>query len=111
MTGRRVPTIDDIAQPGDYCLRPKGDGGVAPSLWFRLPRSEPCPAGVPDIFRNCWETFWTGLHRIDGTWSITEEAEGNVTVSPSILTWIEIGEDRQRTEWHGFLEHGVWREA
>lgn len=37
---------------------------------------------------------------------VTEHADGTITVSPSILVSAgAIG------SWHGFLEHGVWREC
>lgn len=35
---------------------------------------------------------------------VTEHEDGTITVSPSILV---TGDG----EWHGYLEHGVWREA
>jgi len=35
---------------------------------------------------------------------VTEHDDGTITVSPSIL--INGGEKNQ---WHGYLEHGVWR--
>lgn len=38
--------------------------------------------------------------------TITEHADGTITVSPSIL----MPADRGRY-WHGYLEHGVWREV
>ena len=37
------------------------------------------------------------------------EADGSLTVSPSIL--ITGGSEHSRTQWHGFLEKGVWRNA
>lgn len=36
---------------------------------------------------------------------ITEHGDGSITVRPSIKT------SDGRTEWHGFLEKGVWREV
>ena len=39
--------------------------------------------------------------------SVTEHEDGTITVSPSIL----ITDGETRDQWHGFLEHGVWREA
>lgn len=38
--------------------------------------------------------------------SVTEHEDGTITVSPSILVEGGNGES-----WHGYLEHGVWREA
>ena len=37
---------------------------------------------------------------------VVENADGTITVSPSILTW-----DGNGHEWHGFLERGEWREV
>lgn len=45
-----------------------------------------------------------GLHEV------TEHEDGTITVSPSIL--VSTSRDGQKVEvWHGFLEHGVWREV
>lgn len=41
---------------------------------------------------------------VEPTWTITEEDDGTITVSPSI--WWNKPEG-----WHGFLDHGIWREA
>lgn len=35
---------------------------------------------------------------------VTEHEDGSITVSPSILI-----KDGTGKEWHGFLEHGIWR--
>lgn len=109
--GRRVASIEELDLPGDYVLRPEGDGG-RPSLWFRLPRVEECPPELAErpYFKDCWDMFWTSQHRIDSKWAITDHGD-TVTASPSILTWTELGLDRIRTEWHGYLERGVWREV
>ena len=39
-----------------------------------------------------------------GAHSVVEHEDGTITVSPSILV-------RGKSEWHGFLERGVWREC
>jgi len=39
---------------------------------------------------------------------ITEHEDGTLTVSPSILIG---GQGSKHQAWHGFLEHGTWREA
>lgn len=38
---------------------------------------------------------------------VTEHPDGTITVSPSIL--VDNGSGGQ--SWHGYLEHGVWREV
>lgn len=64
----------------------------------------------------------------DGTWSVctpngrigslanhtvTEHEDKTITVSPSILVYSRPahGDVNERPGWHGFLEHGVWREV
>jgi len=37
--------------------------------------------------------------------TVTEHEDGTITVSPSIL----ITDGENKTEWHGYLEKGVWR--
>jgi len=37
--------------------------------------------------------------------SVMQEADGTITVSPSILV------DNGSSSWHGYLEKGVWREC
>lgn len=36
---------------------------------------------------------------------VTEHEDGTITVSPSILI------DDGRSQWHGYLERGVWRQC
>lgn len=40
--------------------------------------------------------------------SVTEHEDDTITVSPSILIG---GQGGKSTPWHGYLEHGVWREV
>jgi hypothetical protein len=37
--------------------------------------------------------------------TVTEHEDGTITVSPSILIATHVG------TWHGYLEHGIWREV
>lgn len=91
LQGRRVETIAEIyaedAEPGVYCLaRNEDTDPPTVVLWFRDPAGH--------------------LGRVSKH-AITEEPDGTVTVSPSILaTTADHGHD-----WHGYLERGVWREA
>lgn len=41
------------------------------------------------------------------TWGFTEHENGTLTIAPSI--WLHAGPGWDG--WHGFLEHGVWREV
>ena len=38
--------------------------------------------------------------------NVIEHSDGTITVSPSILCTGHFGK-----QWHGYLEHGVWREV
>jgi hypothetical protein len=40
---------------------------------------------------------------------VTEHTDGTITVSPSIL--VSASFNGRREGWHGYLEHGVWREC
>lgn len=42
-------------------------------------------------------------------WTITENEDGTVTVSPSIEDKIQVNGEWVGG-WHGFLENGVWRQ-
>jgi hypothetical protein len=85
--GRRVPDETPVheLEPGDY--RREGER----ILWGCAPNGE--------------------IARVDRRWSIVEEPDGTITVGPlseggssSILIHGPRG-------WHGYLEHGVWREV
>lgn len=52
-----------------------------------------------------------GMHADLQAHEVVEHEDGTITVSPSILTWREDGEQRIRKEWHGWLRRGVWSEA
>lgn len=39
--------------------------------------------------------------------TVTEHEDGTITASPSILT----PDTGTRPQWHGYLEHGIWREV
>src|SRR5687767_15168863 len=50
-----------------------------------------------------------GLHAALRGHQVTEWPDETISVSPSILCRYD-GADGKK-EWHGFLEHGVWREV
>lgn len=39
--------------------------------------------------------------------TVTEHEDGTITVSPSIL----MPSTTEHGNWHGYLEHGIWREV
>jgi len=107
--GRRVASLDDMQGPGDYWLNPARDPNGDQSLWFYLPicnedRSALASTTLDDgtvIEHKPWE----GRHRIASpSWSITEQPDGTITASPSIACGRPV-------YWHGYLEHGAWREV
>jgi len=65
-----------------------GEYGKAPYGWIA------CPPGHPGLI--------AGLAKHQ----VIEHEDGTITVSPSIL--VTGHHDRQ---WHGYLEHGIWREV
>lgn len=86
--GRRV---DESVEPEDLELWDYSWDGT--NLWFRVP-------SVRDP-----EDHYLGIGHMsigDG-WTIVEEADGTITVDPSI--W----HDKSFGGWHGYLERGVWR--
>lgn len=87
MKGHRLPddwllSSDDI---GGYCRR-SGDG--------------------------VWECV-TPNGRVGGLddHQVMEHEDGTITVSPSILVAAEQVGDVELPGWHGYLEHGTWREC
>jgi len=101
MTGRRIENPDNYTnapavQPGDYWKDRAGHWHVA----------APVPPDADGFL----------LIADVSTWSVTEHEDGTITVSPSIF-WGSSGYPNSPREWaaahtwHGWLEHGVWREA
>lgn len=84
MIGKRVELVP---QPGGFQrLRPGEYGKWTDGTWYGCaPNGEGCNLGAHQV---------------------TEHADGTITVSPSI----EISNGKQ-VVYHGFLEHGVWRDA
>ena len=67
-----------------------------------------------------------GKHPADGTWyactpngmlgnlsghEVVEHENGTITVSPSILVTSPDSKGNEHVRWHGYLEHGIWREV
>jgi hypothetical protein len=97
--GRRVKTnaagwIDQPLEPGEYfkAANPVSDGSRAGSWYGKTPNGHVCNLGGH---------------------SVIEHDDGTISVSPSIRVWIggySSGHPEQ-TLWHGYLEHGVWRQV
>jgi len=84
MVGRRVPDETPLT---DY---QSGDYGRTDGVWHtRPPRNAQGDSYVGSVGRH----------------TVTEHADGTITVSPSILQRWGDGEEI----WHGYLERGIWR--
>jgi hypothetical protein len=83
MQGKRHDLPED-----EYNLEP-GEYGKSPEGWFCRP-----PGGKHGV---------GGINKH----TITEHEDGTITVSPSILFYDNDG----NPGWHGYLEHGVWKEV
>lgn len=92
MIGRRVATLQDIKQPGDYAGPISGYTGDLPSVFFLLPNSRDAdaPPGQRAIHHVC-----TPPH------TFRECPDGSLEIRASIgaQPW-----------WHGYLDEGhSWR--
>lgn len=79
--------------PGDYGYDPRGRDhgtGANGNGWIA------CPPGGD-----------AGLGNL-GNHDVIEHEDGTITVSPSILVYPTHDHPKG---WHGYLEHGVWREV
>lgn len=64
-----------------------------------------------DPVHNRWFARAPGCHLGDlSLHEITEHDDGTITVPPSILHH-DFDENGNPKDWHGYLEHGVWREV
>ena len=103
MIGRRVQTVEEVSQPGDYCGPVKGYTGDKPAVFFRLPIKNATGsraalrhvASPPHQFREC----------LDGSLEIRE--------SIGAIGWAHEPEFKEgQYVWHGYLDEGhVWREV
>lgn len=99
MIGRRVASVAEIVQPGDYYLNEHGTAGKDDrALWFWLPVNDPNRFdGRPQLNRIT-----------EPPWTFRECADGSIEVRASILTYTATPEPVPL--WHGYLDEGhVWR--
>lgn len=106
--GKRFAAVDgnlpwgemDDHGPGAYCGPIMGYTGDKPAVFFLKPNAR--DADAPKIARSM-------QHVTSPPHVFTEEPDGTLTISASI------GDTREgSTEsdgWHGYLEHGVWRQV
>lgn len=100
--GRRVGGYDGIELGGDYFVKHDADGGVI-AVVFAMPGFDDRD-GAP-----MWNRINGPAGSADGPrWEVTEDAEGKVTVSPSIKSEWTHGEAREPRLFHAYLKAGVW---
>jgi hypothetical protein len=97
MIGRRVSTVGEITQPGDYCGPVKGYTGDREACFFRLPITDDTPearalhhvAFPPHTYREC--------------------PDGSLEIRASIGAY-GFRQPDQDYLWHGYLDEGhIWR--
>lgn len=74
---------------------------------FRISKT---PGAYGTVDSKSW--FCTTPNGLFGNLSahkIEENADGTITVSPSIL--VSSGKNHNEPSWHGYLECGIWREC
>jgi len=80
--------------------------------------SDPLPYDIQggDYWYDPVSNHWMFACPVDGfpianlaAHQVVEHEDGAITVSPSILTCGH--HNGQRISWHGYLEHGTWREV
>jgi hypothetical protein len=105
MKGRRLPVVDGKPtfpqEPGDYCGPVLGYTGDIPAVLFLKPnaRDEDAPARARHV-----------QHVISPPHTFTEHPDGTLTISPSISDTVR-GGSGESDGWHGYLEHGEWRQV
>lgn len=124
MPARRVATMSEIQQPGDYS-GPTGEVNQADEIvglgvWFLLPTADPedpyrrggahfDPELSPEENRARWAAGrHNGLHRVaEPPWKFRECPDGSLEIRESIACgW----GDPEGEYFHGFLDEGnVWR--
>lgn len=105
-TGRRVATMDDLTQAGDYCGPfpiHYGENDDRQQVWFLLPIHE----GVDKFDRP---TRGSGLHGVSSPpWTFRECPDGSLEIRASIACGRH---DAEGEYWHGYLDEGHnWRTA
>jgi hypothetical protein len=104
MIGRRVGSMAEIEQPGDYFGPTVGYTGDLPAVFFLKPnaRDADAPEGAGSIGHVCSPPH-----------SFRECPDGSLEIRNSISNLMR-GDTDGRTDdgWHGFLDEGhSWRQA
>lgn len=93
MQGKRVADGEWPENPGEYSKHITTDqyGNNKKVVWFCIPPKSGIGCGS------------LSNHQI------TEHEDGTITVLPSILIYNK--PNKSDSGWHGYLEHGIWREV
>lgn len=99
MIGRRVSSIAEVKEPGDYCGPITGYTAVNPGCFFLLPI-----ARDKDV-----ESLARSIHHVEfPPHTFRECDDGSLEIRESIGALGQGG----KMIWHGFLDEGhVWREV
>jgi hypothetical protein len=98
--GRRVTTVADLTQPGDYCGPIKGYTADKEACLFRLPIA----ADTPEARALHHVTFPPHTYR--------ECADGSLEIRASIGAYGFRHPNQHGHLWHGYLDEGhIWREV
>jgi hypothetical protein len=100
--GRRVASLDDIRQPGDYFGPTSSYTGGLPAVFFLKPNARPHTGEghAPDMGHVCSPPH-----------TFIEHPDGSLEIQPSISNLVRGQEDGPGDGWHGWLRPGhTWEE-
>ena len=104
---RRVATMDELTQPGDYYCLPDDD-----EVWFILPTADPsAPLRRDHSSPSAWQaTQHNGRHRVTRPpWTFRECPDGSLEIRASI--GCNNTDGTPGYYWHGYLDEGnTWRQ-
>jgi hypothetical protein len=104
MIGRRVASVGEIEQPGDYCGPIKGYTGDVEACFFLKPNAR--DEGVPALARSV-------QHVCFPPHTYRECSDGSLEIRASISNLLagDVG-GASDDGWHGYLDEGhVWRQV
>jgi hypothetical protein len=104
MIGRRVASLAEVEQPGDYFGPAKGYTGDLPAVFFLKPNAR--DEGVPPRSRSV-------NHVCSPPHTFRECPDGSLEIRPSISNLLSRDTTGQSDDgWHGYLDEGhMWRQV
>jgi hypothetical protein len=97
MQGKRVKTVEEINDPGDYCGPIPGYTGSLPAVFFLKPNARD---------ENTIPRARSIQHVTSPPHVFTEEEDGTLTITASIGD--TAGSSTVSDGWHGYLTKGEW---